>query len=394
MGDTTLVTGATGFLGGALVRCLQAMGLPVIAQGRDPARLAALRAKGIATLALDLTQPIPRATLDALRDVSTILHCAARSAPHGPARAFTLANVTATAHLLDTAQTLGVSRFLFVSSSSVSFAPTDQLDVAESDPLPPPFNAYAASKQQAEALVLDRFPAATILRPRGIYGAGDTALLPRLLRAARRGPLPVLRDRQGRIDLTHVDDVVDATLAALQAVGSQVMLTDGIAGAYARGRDQIAGTTGVQSLLTQVCDRRNALPQLFQVRGADWLDNHALAEEVFGPLGLIVTVSGEDEMLAIARSLQGQLTCTIHLDDGDKPAARKLLPILERKAGRVLVNGYPTGVEVCDAMVHGGPYPASTNFGATSVGTLSIRRFLRPVSFQNLPQDLLPQDLR
>lgn len=115
---------------------------------------------------------------------------------------------------------------------------------------------------------------------------------------------------------------------------------------------------------------------------------------MFGPLGLIVTVSGEDEMLAIARSLQGQLTCTIHLDDGDKPAARKLLPILERKAGRVLVNGYPTGVEVCDAMVHGGPYPASTNFGATSVGTLSIRRFLRPVSFQNLPQDLLPQDLR
>ena len=188
--------------------------------------------------------------------------------------------------------------------------------------------------------------------------------------------------------------LADATLAALGAVGSQVMLTEGIAGAYARGRDQIAGTMGVQSLLTQVCDRRNALPQLFQVRGADWLDNHALAEEVFGPLGLIVTVSGEDEMLAIARSLQGQLTCTIHLDDGDKPAARKLLPILERKAGRVLVNGYPTGVEVCDAMVHGGPYPASTNFGATSVGTLSIRRFLRPVSFQNLPQDLLPQDLR
>ena len=188
--------------------------------------------------------------------------------------------------------------------------------------------------------------------------------------------------------------LADATLAALGAVGSQVMLTEGIAGAYAKGRDQIAGTMGVQSLLTQVCDRRNALPQLFQVRGADWLDNHALAEEVFGPLGLIVTVSGEDEMLAIARSLQGQLTCTIHLDDGDKPAARKLLPILERKAGRVLVNGYPTGVEVCDAMVHGGPYPASTNFGATSVGTLSIRRFLRPVSFQNLPQDLLPQDLR
>jgi alpha-ketoglutaric semialdehyde dehydrogenase len=199
------------------------------------------------------------------------------------------------------------------------------------------------------------------------------------------------------IAVVHQDQakaLADATLAALGAVGSQVMLTEGIAGAYAKGTDQIAGTQGVQSLLTQVCDRRNALPQLFQVKGTDWLANHALAEEVFGPLGLIVTVTGEDEMLAIARSLQGQLTSTLHLDEADKPLARQLLPILERKAGRVLVNGYPTGVEVSEAMVHGGPYPASTNFGATSVGTMSIRRFLRPVSFQNLPVDLLPEDLR
>ena len=275
MGETTLVTGATGFLGGALVRCLQAMGLPVIAQGRDPARLAALRAQGIATLALDLTQPIPRATLDALRDVSTILHCAARSAPHGPARAFTLANVTATAHLLDTAQTLGVSRFLFVSSSSVSFAPTDQLDVAESDPLPPPFNAYAASKQQAEALVLDRFPAATILRPRGIYGAGDTALLPRLLRAARRGPLPVLRDRQGRIDLTHVDDVVDATLAALQA------------GPTAQG--QIYNVSGgevlpITEIVTKACQRAGVAPRWRPAPLAPLMGISAMLETVFNML--------------------------------------------------------------------------------------------------------------
>lgn len=217
MVGTTFVTGATGFLGGALVRRLNAMGVPVIAQGRDPDRLAALSAQGIPTLAQDLSQPASRETLDALRDVSTIIHCAARSAPHGPARAFTLANVTATGHLLDTAKALGIDRFLFISSSSVSFAPTDQLGVRESDPLPTPFNAYARSKQQAEALVLNRFPTATILRPRGIYGAGDTALLPRLLRAARRGPLPLLRNGQGRIDLTHVEDVVDAILASLNA---------------------------------------------------------------------------------------------------------------------------------------------------------------------------------
>lgn len=121
--------------------------------------------------------------------------------------------------------------------------------------------------------------------------------------------------------------------------------------------------------------------------------NHILAEEVFGPLGLIVVVDDIEEMRAIARSLQGQLTCTLHMDDADTEDARSLMPILERKAGRVLANGFPTGVEVCDTMVHGGPYPASTNFGATSVGTLAIRRFLRPVCYQNMPAALLPDDL-
>jgi alpha-ketoglutaric semialdehyde dehydrogenase len=115
---------------------------------------------------------------------------------------------------------------------------------------------------------------------------------------------------------------------------------------------------------------------------------------VFGPLGLIVTVDSLDEMRHVARSLAGQLTATLHMDQADTKAARALLPIVERKAGRVLVNGFPTGVEVCDAMVHSGPYPASTNFGATSVGTLSIRRWLRPVCYQDLPASLLPADLQ
>jgi NADP-dependent aldehyde dehydrogenase len=99
-------------------------------------------------------------------------------------------------------------------------------------------------------------------------------------------------------------------------------------------------------------------------------------------------------MAALAEGGEGQLTATLHMDDGDADLARRLLPILSRKAGRVLVNGFPTGVEVADAMVHGGPYPASTNFGATSVGTLSIRRFLRPVCFQNAPESILPDDLK
>nr|WP_245882734.1 aldehyde dehydrogenase (NADP(+)) [Yoonia sediminilitoris] len=188
-----------------------------------------------------------------------------------------------------------------------------------------------------------------------------------------------------------------AATKVLSAVGPQVMLTDGIAAAYRDGRDRIAVGTGVQGLLTSTCDLRNAKPYLYRTTGATWLADADLGEEVFGPLGLIVEVTDADEMQAVAQSLKGQLTCTLHLcegDSGDTGAARALLPILERKAGRILANGFPTGVEVADAMVHGGPYPASTNFGATSVGTLSIRRWLKPVCFQNIPEDILPADLK
>ena len=187
---------------------------------------------------------------------------------------------------------------------------------------------------------------------------------------------------------------IDAAKAAISQVGPQTMLTDGIAAAYRKGRDRVAGSSGVQELVTSTCDLRNATPYLFETTGETWLANHDLGEEVFGPLGLVVTVQDADEMREIARSLQGQLTCTIHMDDDDTELGRSLMPILERKAGRVLANGFPTGVEVADAMVHGGPYPASTNFGHTSVGTLSIRRFLRPVCYQNMPDELLPADLR
>ncbi|MBN8629356.1 MAG: aldehyde dehydrogenase (NADP(+)) [Rhodobacterales bacterium] len=194
------------------------------------------------------------------------------------------------------------------------------------------------------------------------------------------------------IDGSEADTFVTAAKAAVGAVGPQTMLTDGIAEAYRHGRDRVAAGNGVRPVLSTTSDRRNATPYLFEVSGSDWLNDHALAEEVFGPLGLIVRVRHAAEMQDIARSLQGQLTCTLHLDDADLDLAKALMPILERKAGRVLANGFPTGVEVVDAQVHGGPYPASTNFGATSVGTMSIRRWLRPVAYQNMPDALLPQD--
>ncbi len=187
---------------------------------------------------------------------------------------------------------------------------------------------------------------------------------------------------------------VAAAAKALEQVGAQTMLTDGIAAAYRDGRDRIRANSSVQEILTTTCDLRNATPYLFRVTAREWLANAVLAEEVFGPLGLVVEAEDAAEMTAVAKGLKGQLTCTIHMNEDDTAQAQALMPILERKAGRVLVNGFPTGVEVSDTMVHGGPYPASTNFGATSVGTLSIRRFLRPVCFQNVPEALLPQDLK
>jgi alpha-ketoglutaric semialdehyde dehydrogenase len=189
------------------------------------------------------------------------------------------------------------------------------------------------------------------------------------------------------------DAFVAAAKAALAESGAQTMLTDGIAAAYRDGRDRVAAASGVQEVLTSVCDLRNATPYLYETTGEAWLADETLGEEVFGPLGLIVRTTGADQMETLARALHGQLTVTLHLDDDDAPLAARLLPALERKAGRVLANGFPTGVEVADSMVHGGPYPASTNFGHTSVGTLAIRRFLRPVCYQNMPEALLPADL-
>lgn len=190
------------------------------------------------------------------------------------------------------------------------------------------------------------------------------------------------------------DRFTAAAKAALEKVPAQTMLTQGIAEAFRSGRDRVAASAGVREVLTSVCDLRNATPYVFETTGSEWLANHKLGEEVFGPLGLIVRVGDAEEMVSVAQSLEGQLTCTLHLEAADTALAQRLMPVLERKAGRLLANGYPTGVEVADAMVHGGPYPASTNFGATSVGTLAIRRFLRPVCYQNLPDALLPEDLR
>ncbi|MCF7701230.1 aldehyde dehydrogenase (NADP(+)) [Loktanella sp. M215] len=190
------------------------------------------------------------------------------------------------------------------------------------------------------------------------------------------------------------DAFIDAAEAALHDVAPAPMLTGGTAEGYRRGVATIAGAANVATRLNTPCEGRKVGPALFVVSAADWLANEDLAIEMFGPAGIVIRAASDDEMLSVARGLHGQLTCTLQMDDGDTGIGQKLVPILERKAGRLLVNAFPTGVEVADSMVHGGPFPASTNFGATSVGTLAIRRFLRPVCYQNMPSALLPADLQ
>jgi len=187
---------------------------------------------------------------------------------------------------------------------------------------------------------------------------------------------------------------VTAAAEVLSGVDAQPMLTGGVAKGYQSSTSKVAGIDGLKAHVHTACEGRKGAPAMFEVSGDDWLSHPELAEEMFGPAGIVVRAKDAAQVGEIARGLHGQLTATLQMDSGDTDAARPLVPVLERKAGRVLVNGFPTGVEVADAMVHGGPFPASTNFGATSVGTLAIRRFLRPVCYQNMPQDLLPADLR
>lgn len=213
-----LVTGATGFLGGAVLRRLAQRGVPAIGQGRDPARCAALKAQGFEVIAHDIQSPLCERSFAGLGRITAIVHCAALSAPFGHRAAFEVANVQGTKNMIDFAQRSGVRRFVQISSPSIYFALRDQVKIAEDMPLPRPFNAYAWSKGVAESVVRNAPEIGpVILRPRGIYGPGDTALLSRLLRAAERGALPRFRDGKAKIDLTYVDDVVDAVLDALRA---------------------------------------------------------------------------------------------------------------------------------------------------------------------------------
>ncbi|MBV9489798.1 MAG: aldehyde dehydrogenase (NADP(+)) [Verrucomicrobia bacterium] len=144
---------------------------------------------------------------------------------------------------------------------------------------------------------------------------------------------------------------------------------------------------------TQDFIRCSGAAHLLVASAKDFQSNRVLHEEIFGPATLIIECANEAELLDTVQNLEGQLTATVHLTPDEHEASRPLLEILARKAGRLVINGYPTGVEVCPSMQHGGPYPASTDSRFTSVGTAAIQRFARPLCYQNFPETLLPPEL-
>jgi alpha-ketoglutaric semialdehyde dehydrogenase len=184
----------------------------------------------------------------------------------------------------------------------------------------------------------------------------------------------------------------------MSATPAGTMLTESICAEYHAGLQQFSQVAGVQQPGAQAAAAAgngcSAQAALLVTDAETFLQNRSLMDEVFGPSTLVVRCASRAEMLAAAEILEGQLTATVHATHEELAASHDLLSILQTKAGRVLYNGFPTGVEVCHAMVHGGPYPATADGRSTSVGTRALQRFLRPVCYQNFPEATLPDELK
>ena len=193
-----------------------------------------------------------------------------------------------------------------------------------------------------------------------------------------------------------LDAFVEAAGQALTQANAQAMLTPGIHQAYEAGVAALDSHAHVDLVARGKVGEGVAVGQaaFFRTDAQTFLTDEALGHEVFGASSLLVVCRDEAELLAVLVGTEGQLTATIQMDAGDTALAARLVSLLELKAGRILANGWPTGVEVAHAMVHGGPFPATSDGRTTSVGSLAIDRFLRPVSYQNLPLALLPAVLR
>ncbi|MFD0863871.1 aldehyde dehydrogenase (NADP(+)) [Sungkyunkwania multivorans] len=195
----------------------------------------------------------------------------------------------------------------------------------------------------------------------------------------------------------------EAFSAFIQELGDKViakdpqcMLHPNIKKGYTNKRDLVSDQSGLQVVAEYYSElaENYAPPRITTVNGTEFLENSKLHEEVFGPFSLAVQCSDEDQLLKIIESLEGQLTGTIIAEDEDVPDLGVLVDTLRERVGRIIFNGVPTGVEVCESMTHGGPYPASTDSRFTAVGINAIRRWVRPFSYQDFPKALLPEVLK
>jgi len=258
---------------------------------------------------------------------------------------------------------------------------TALLKIAQSRPEPIPVYAEMSS---INPVIL--FPAALAARGAAIatgfvqsltMGAGQFCTNPGLVLA---------------IDSPELDAFIEAASAAVSDCQPATMLSPGIHASFEQGVEALASHSAVkQRARGRVGEGVNqAVGALFETDCASFMADPALSHEVFGSSSVVVRCGDTEQLAQVLATLEGQLTITLQMEAEDEPEAAKLMPLLVRRAGRVLANGWPTGVEVSHAMVHGGPYPATSDTRTTSVGTLAIERFLRPVCFQNLPDTLLP----
>lgn len=198
------------------------------------------------------------------------------------------------------------------------------------------------------------------------------------------------------VDGPDLDRFVTAAAEAMAAAEPPVMLTPGIHASYEAGVAALAANPAARMIAQgqAASAPTRCTPALFEATAAAFLADTVLGHEVFGAASLVVRCANLAEVAQVVAALEGQLTATIHMDADDNADSASLLPLLQAKVGRVLANAWPTGVEVCPAMVHGGPYPATSDGRTTSVGTLAMARFLRPVCYQDIPDALLPAALQ
>jgi alpha-ketoglutaric semialdehyde dehydrogenase len=194
----------------------------------------------------------------------------------------------------------------------------------------------------------------------------------------------------------ELDAFISLLSAGIAAAQPTTMLHAGISDTYRKKTADMSMQLGVEfvQVSESKANQSQAIPVLAKANGENFLNNSKLHQEVFGPFSLIIECDSADQLLACVQQLEGQLTTTIIGDDSDLQKFGQLISILQEKAGRVIFNGVPTGVEVCPSMIHGGPYPATTDSRFTAVGVHSIKRFLRPVAFQDAPEYILPDALK